>query len=162
MPKQLSNTFWDWYEKHLQVNTAIASFLFAIQLFHLYWLTTHVVTDRLFGLDLFNPTGFIYWVIVLADYIEIPALITTSLVYINEIRKKGINRKDLFLLFSINSQWLHLFWITDEFVVDQFTGKITETVLPFWLAWVSIGIDYLELPVIYDTLKKTFKLFFKD
>jgi hypothetical protein len=26
--------------------------------------------------------------------------------------------------------------------------------LPIWLAWIAIGIDYLELPVIYDTLRK--------
>jgi hypothetical protein len=26
--------------------------------------------------------------------------------------------------------------------------------LPGWLVWVAIGIDYLELPVIGDTLHK--------
>lgn len=52
------------------------------------------------------------------------------------------------------TQWIHLFWITDEFVVDSFTGNGTNTILPIWLAWAAIPIDYLELPVIYDTMKK--------
>ena len=26
-----------------------------------------------------------------------------------------------------------------------------------WLAWVAIGIDYLEVPVMIDTLKKFLK-----
>lgn len=58
--------------------------------------------------------------IVLADYLEIPALISTSLVYLREFRQK-FNYKDIWFLLAINAQWLHIFWITDEFVVDQFT-----------------------------------------
>ena len=30
------------------------------------------------------------------------------------------------------------------------------TVLPLWLAYLAIAIDYLELPVMYDTFKKFF------
>lgn len=29
--------------------------------------------------------------------------------------------------------------------------------LPVWLAWIAIFIDYLELPVIYDTIKEFIK-----
>ena len=54
----------------------------------------------------------------------------------------------------LNSQWLHIFWITDEFVVNEFTGNAAESSLPAWAAWLAILIDYLELPVIYDTMKK--------
>ena len=53
----------------------------------------------------------------------------------------------------INSQWLHLFWITDEIIYAQFTGEAA-FMIPAWLAWIAISIDYLELPVIYDTIKK--------
>ena len=56
----------------------------------------------------------------------------------------------------LNSQWIHLFWITDEVLVAQFTGTIP-VLIPIWLSWVAIGIDYLELPVMYDTIKKFFQ-----
>ena len=35
-----------------------------------------------------------------------------------------------------------------------FTGAGGASSLPSWLAWIAILIDYLELPVIADTLKK--------
>jgi hypothetical protein len=34
--------------------------------------------------------------------------------------------------------------------------------LPIWLAWIAILIDYLELPVIYDTLKKFYQSLRKE
>ncbi|MCH7641242.1 hypothetical protein IID22_03535 [Patescibacteria group bacterium] len=77
------------------------------------------------------------------------------MVYLNVLRKKFNFVSTLFLVL-INSQWLHIFWITDAFVLDSLTGGETRTILPFWLAWVAIFIDYLELPVIFDTLKKFF------
>lgn len=145
--------FWKWYNQHLLLNTAIAAFLFALQLAHLYWLTTHVVFLRLFGESFFNPNSLIQSIIILVDYTEIPALITTSLVYINEYRKKK-NFKSLLYLFFLNIQLVHIFWITDEFVLDTFTGTGNQTVLPAWAAWIAILIDYLELPVIFETMKK--------
>lgn len=151
--KPFFDKFWKWYNKHLLLNTAIASGLFLLQLIHLYWLTTHVVFFKLFGESFFNPNPIIQSIIILVDYTEIPALITTSLVYINEHRKKK-NFKNLLYLFFLNIQFIHIFWITDEFVVDTFTGSSSGTVLPGWLAWVAILIDYLELPVIYETVKK--------
>ncbi|MES4787698.1 MAG: hypothetical protein C4294_19945 [Nitrospiraceae bacterium] len=87
------------------------------------------------------------------DYTEIPALISVSLVYINELRKRFHWGSALYLLF-LNSQWLHIFWITDEFVVVEFTGTGHGTALPLWLAWIAILIDYLELPVIVSTIAK--------
>lgn len=147
------NKFWSWYENHLTFHTTLAAGLFVLQLIHLYWLTTHVVTQRLIGIDLFSPPPFWQWVIVAVDYTEIPALIVTSSVYINEHRKKASFKNLLYLTF-LNIQFLHIFWITDEFVVDQFTDKVG-TILPAWLAWVAIFIDYLELPVIFETMKKS-------
>lgn len=164
--------FWEWYERNKTLNLGIAAFLFTLQIIHLIWLFGDVVYFRLTGGKIFNldsheggTNSFAETAILLVDYLEIPAIITTSLVYINELRPRKALRatgqakvyyKNFLLLLFINSQWLHLFWITDEFVVDMFSGKETSTHLPFLLAWTAIMIDYLELPVIYDTLKKFF------
>lgn len=149
------NKFWAWYAKHYTLNVTIAAGLFFLQLIHLYWLTTHVVSFKLLGLDLFTPPSFWETIIILVDYTEIPALVTTSFVYINELRKKYALKNALYLIF-LNSQFLHIFWITDEFVQARITGVPEVTVLPLWLAWIAILIDYLELPVIFETLGKAF------
>ena len=79
------------------------------------------------------------------------SLISTSLLYAFELRKGFRWRPVLYLIF-LNTQWLHLFWITDEFVIAQFMGEAQAVMLQMWLAWVAIVIDYLELPVIVDTV----------
>jgi len=159
--KKLLSKFWKWYEKHTTLNTGVASGLFTIQLVHLYWLTTAIVFLRLFGESLFTPSPTFEFIITLVDYTEIPAIITTSILYLNELRKK-FTTKSLIFLFFINSQWLHIYWITDEFVLEHFTRHVGPSILPVWLAWVAIFIDYLELPVIYDTLKKFFHSLSED
>jgi hypothetical protein len=88
------------------------------------------------------------------DYTEIPAIISTSILYIHFLREKFSYKHVLYLLF-INIQWLHIIWITDEVVVQTFTGETGVFIWPATLAWIAIAIDYLELPVIYDTLKRT-------
>ena len=143
-----------WYKRHYTLNVGIAAFLFVWQLIHLYWLTTHVAFLRLFGLSLFNLQGIWQYLIIVVDYTEIPALIMTSFIYIHELTKK-FSWKNIWFLVFINSQWLHLFWVTDEFVIQQFINA-SVAILPLWLAWFAIFIDYLELPVIYDTFKKFF------
>ncbi|MDO8504157.1 MAG: hypothetical protein Q7S60_05790, partial [bacterium] len=97
-------------------------------------------SDSIFHFALLN------WLLILVDYTEIPAIISVSLVYIDQIRRKSALKPWLYLAF-LNVQWLHIFWITDEFVVEtfQFSGLL-------W--WLAIGIDYLEVPVIFDTAKK--------
>lgn len=147
--------FWAWYERHYTINITLTALLFTLQLVHLYWLSADVVATRLVGRSYFELTSLWQYLIILVDYTEIPSLISTTVLYIYELRK-GRVWKSLLFLFLVNSQWLHLFWITDEFVVSTFTGQ-DGSVLPFWLAWVAIGIDYLELPVIVDTLYKAFK-----
>ncbi|MBA2521454.1 MAG: hypothetical protein H0V24_17505 [Chloroflexia bacterium] len=144
--------FFAWYERNYALNIGIAAFLFLLQLVHLYWLTTDVVAMRLTGESWFSPSGPLRWFILIVDYTEIPALFSVSLVYINELRKGWNWKSALFLLF-LNSQWLHIFWITDEFVVAELGGGAGGA-LPVALAWVAIAIDYLELPVIYDTMRK--------
>jgi hypothetical protein len=153
MFRRIWRGFFDWYERHYTLNIGVASLLFVLQLVHLYWLTTHVVALRLFDESFFSPSGVVKYGILIIDYTEIPALIGVSLVYVNELRRGWNWRSVLFLLF-LNSQWLHIFWITDEFVVNEFTGQAAVSSLPAWLAWTAILIDYLELPVIVDTLKK--------
>lgn len=145
--------FWDWYERTYTLNVSVALFLFLLQIVHLIWLSGEVAWAQFTGSPLFVFTGIWEKVIVLVDYTEIPALLSVSLIYINELRK-GWNFKSAMYLVFLNAQWLHIFWITDEFVVTEFNGA--GTVLPLWLAWVAIGIDYLEVPVMIDTLKKFF------
>ena len=152
--KKIADSFFSWYERNYTLNLGIASFLFIWQLIHLYWLTVDVVFLRLFGISLLPLEGIWEFLIILADYTEIPALLSTSLIYIHSLTKKFTWRNILFLVF-INSQWLHLFWITDEFVIQQFTSA-SVTILPIYLAWFAILVDYLELPVIYDTVKRFF------
>ncbi len=145
--------FWQWYERHYVFNITLSAALFVLQLFHLYWLTTHVVLLRLVGHSFFTPSPLFEYIIIAVDYTEIPALLVTSVVYVHQLRQRFRWKAVLYLLF-LNVQWLHLFWITDEFVVNSFSGA--GTVLPLWLAWVAILIDYLELPVIVDTIRRAF------
>jgi hypothetical protein len=149
--RSLVNSFFAWYERHYRINIAIASGLFALQIIHLIWLTGQPVAEKATGDALFTLDGPLQWLIILVDYTEIPALLSVSLVYINELRKR-FDVKHLAFLIFLNSQYLHIFWITDEFVVATNEGE--STALPPWLAWAAILIDYLELPVIFDTLKK--------
>lgn len=146
-------TFFAWYERHYTLNVTFAALLFVIQLVHLYWLTADVVAQRLIDDSFFSPRGIFYYSILVVDYTELPALLSVSLLYINELRKGWSWKAFVFLIF-LNSQWLHIFWITDEFVTSEFNGGTAAASLPAWLAWIAIMIDYLELPVIIDTLKK--------
>jgi hypothetical protein len=145
--------FWSWYERHYTLNVSVAAGLFVLQLLHLYWLAADVIALRLLDESFWDPSEPVQWAIFLVDYTEIPVLVSVSLVYLNELRK-GFSVKPLMMLLFLNSQWLHIFWITDEFVVTSFSGEAAQSRLPAWLAWAAILIDYLELPVIYDTIKR--------
>lgn len=144
--------FWRWYEENYKLNIGITTGLFLLQIFHLFWLFSEVVITKLIGTPLFGLHNAPQFLIVLVDYTEIPALLSVSVVYLNELRKK-FNYKSLIYLIFINSQWLHLFWITDEFVVQSINPNYN-LALPLWLSWIAILIDFLELPVIFDTLKR--------
>lgn len=144
--------FWEWYERHYTLNVGIAAGLFLLQLVHLYWLTTDVVLFRLTGTSYFTATEFWELVIIFVDYTEIPAIITTSLVYIHALRER-FSWKDFTYLAFLDIQLVHIFWITDEYVLQQFQAEHTGF-FPYWLAWVAILIDYLELPVIVETIRK--------
>ena len=146
--------FWKWYKSNYQLNLTVTVLLFSLQIIHLFWLLTHIVLPKLGFGDWFYHFSFLNWPLILVDYTEIPAIIATSLIYINEIRKGDKSFKPWIYLLLLNVQWIHLFWITDEFVVDtfHFSGIL-------W--WLAIAIDYLEIPVIIDTIKKLIASFKK-
>ena len=145
--------FWEWYDRTYTLNVSIALGLFLLQLIHLIWLFGAVVWARAFGAPLFEFTGIWQTIIVLVDYTEVPALFSVSLIYINTLRK-GWENKSAFFLFALVIQLLHIYWITDEFVVETFVGGVHTTNLPAWLAWVAILIDYLEVPVMLDAFRR--------
>lgn len=146
--------FWAWYERAYVLNVGVATGLFLLQIFHLVWLTAAVVWARLFGAPLLELGATFDLVIAVVDYTEIPALVGVSLIYIHELRQ-GWNGRSLLYLLLLNSQWLHLFWITDEIVVETLTHEAL-VAFPVWLAWIAILIDYAEVPVMIDTIRKFF------
>lgn len=151
--KNFLSSFWAWYERNYVLNVSIAAGLFLLQIVHLFWLGGEVIALRAFGTALFDFSGIWQTIIILVDYTEIPAIFTTTLVYIDAWRR-GARWNAVIMLTLLHSQWLHIFWITDEFVVDSFAGHDHTTILPSWLAWVAILIDYLEVPVVIDTFVK--------
>ncbi|MBX4187035.1 MAG: hypothetical protein KW802_02110 [Candidatus Doudnabacteria bacterium] len=156
------NKFWEWYNRRYLVALSVTTFLFLLQLFHLYWLFTDVILLKLAHRSYFAFPPIWGAVSTVLDYTEIPALISTSLVYINQMRLTG-HRKNLWYLLALNIQWLHLFWITDQVVIEHL-GQHSFFHWANLVAWVAILIDYAELPVMYDTAKKTvfeFSAFFR-
>jgi len=147
--------FWAWYNRNYAVNLRIATILFFLQLLHLFWLTTHIVTLRLIGTSFFPE--FLSLPLALVDYTEIPAIVSIALVYLNEIFTGKAQLKSYVLLSFLASQLFHLFWITDEVIVGQLTGAVP-IALPPLLSWLAIVIDYLELPVMVDTLSRAIRV----
>lgn len=144
--RRVRTHLWQWYENTYLVNLGVAAALFLLQVVHLFWISAHVIAIRLFGGSAFHLPPFWQAIIVLVDYAEIPAILGVSLVYLHALRK-DITWKPLLLLTLVNVQWLHLFWITDEFIV----GFIR---LHAWLVWIAILIDFLEIPVMLDMLSR--------
>jgi hypothetical protein len=152
--RALFHGFWEAYHRHYLATLTVTTAVFLLQLFHLYWLFSDVIMTKLTGHSyfVFPERGMIVY--VLADYLEIPALISASLLYIYELRRQATFRALLYVIL-LNTQWIHMFWITDQVVVDSFAGHS----LISWngiVAWIAILIDYLEVPVIVDSLIKVF------
>lgn len=148
--------FWKWYESKYTIALYATTLLFLIQLIHLFWMTTDIVMFRLYGHLFWHVSSFWQTLIAIADYTEIPAIISASIFYIHQMQG-GFRWKSFFFLFLINSQWIHLFWITDEVIYAQFAGTAL-VVIPVWLSWIAIAIDYLEIPVMYDTVVRSIKM----
>lgn len=140
-------------------NTLIAAVLFLTQIMHLVWLALFVIALRLNGRPIWEPSSIWETLLIIFDYFEIPALLSATVLYIGFLaRGENTNRAILFLIF-INLQYLHIFWITDEFVIDKFTSaEIHSTILPAIIAWLAILVDYLEIPVMIDTFKRSAKI----
>lgn len=142
-----------WRERLRRWNFSIAAVLFPLQVIHLIWLTVDVVFPRLFGVPaVFEQMPLARLLLILVDYTEIPALISVSLVYVDSFRQTRRGR-DLLYLGFLNIQWLHLFWITDTFIVATFAGSSPSALHPV-VAWVAILIDYLEVPVMIELLRR--------
>ncbi|MCS6800903.1 MAG: hypothetical protein RMM58_03690 [Chloroflexota bacterium] len=142
--------FWEWYNRHYLANLIVSTGIFLLQLIHLYWLTGYIV-DNLFGWRiLFIPESSPFYAI--PDYLEIPTLVSVSLLYLNQLRS-AIHWRPLLYLLLLNTQYIHIFWITDELVVKAFAEQSIVT-WNGWVAWIAIAIDYLEVPVIIDTLRQ--------
>ena len=132
----------------------VTAVLFLLQAVHLYWMTTNVAMLRASGSTFWDPGPLWDTIIALVDYTEIPAIVSSSVLYIHQYLEDRAQRfRSVIFLILINSQWLHLFWITDEIIFAQFTG-VAAIAMPLWLSWLAISIDYLEIPVMYDTIKK--------
>lgn len=114
----------------------LAAALFFTQIVHLVWMSTYVIPIQLGGSPIWSPPEA---PLALADYLELPAIMATSILYIRTRNWK--------MLFLVNVQLFHIFWITDEFVLNR--GTLNPVA-----AWVAIVIDYLELPVIIDTIRR--------
>lgn len=150
------NKFFDWYNRNYRLALIATTVLFLLQLFHLYWLFTDVVLFRLTGNSYFGLQEIWGRMSVIFDYTEVPAIITTSVLYIHYLRIK-FTYKNLFYLVFLNIQWLHILWITDEIVVEHIAMGHSFIEWGFWVAWIAILIDFLELPVIWDTVKESIK-----
>jgi hypothetical protein len=153
----LFGKFWAWYERHYRITLIVTTLLFLLQLFHLYWLFSDVIMTKLTGRSYFLLAPVWGHVSIIFDYSEIPALLSTSVLYIHYLRQK-FTYKNLIYLLYLNIQWIHLFWITDSFVVEKFHSNTSIIHWSNTLAWVAILIDYLELPVIFDTVRQTLKV----
>ncbi|MEX0789662.1 MAG: hypothetical protein WD178_02700 [Actinomycetota bacterium] len=122
----------------------LSALLFVTQIVHLVWMSTYVIPIQLGSSPIWSPPEA---PLALADYLELPAIIATSVLY--------VRTKNYKMLFLVNVQLFHIFWITDEFVLDR------GTLVPV-LAWIAIFIDYLELPVIVDTIRRAVRGFMKQ
>lgn len=124
----------------------------------MFWLATHVLAERFFGEPWFEPNDFWQTLIIVFDYFEIPALLSATLLYGRRWYKNRSDKTALRNLIFVNLQYLHIFWITDEFAEAVLTGGPQATILPAWLAIVAILIDFLEIPVMYESFKEATKI----
>lgn len=150
----------NFYLRYQNINLKISFILISLQLLHLYWLTTDVVIYRLTGTDYFRDLSDFILLFIIIDYIEIPALVSGLIYYfftiIYDKKEKERRIKNTILLILLAIQPIHIFWITDDVVYTTFVGSDL-IYMPEYFAWIAILIDYLELPVIYDLLKRIIK-----
>jgi hypothetical protein len=152
----LVQKFIDFYHRYETLGLKITFILISLQLLHLYWLTTDVVLQKIFGQSFFLVPKNLLPLFVVIDYIEIPALISGIIFYIYSIRSGEDSKKSYLFLGMLGVQVIHIFWITDDVVYSSFFNS-SFVQIPSLLAWIAILIDYLELPVIGDLFYKIIK-----
>jgi hypothetical protein len=146
--------FINFYHRYENLNLKITFILISLQIIHLYWLTSDVVLQKIYGESFFIVPKTFLPLFVLIDYIEIPALLSGIIFYTYNIRtSKGDSKRSYLFLALLVVQVFHIFWITDDVVYASFFESSFVNIPPI-LAWVAILIDYLELPVMADLLYK--------
>jgi hypothetical protein len=153
----LVQKFINFYHRYENLNLKITFFLISLQILHLYWLTTDVVLQKIFGHSFFLVPKALLPLFVVIDYIEIPALISGIIFYSYSIRRDNSTaKKNYVFLGLLGIQVVHIFWITDEVVYNSlFNYSFVE--IPYFLSWIAILIDYLELPVMVDLFYRIVK-----
>ena len=150
----------NFYLQYQNLNLKISFLLISLQLLHLYWLTTDIVLYRITGTDYFVEASNFVLLFIIIDYIEIPALVSGIIFYFFNLvynkQEKEKRFKNILFLLLLAIQSIHIFWITDDIVYSTFVGGHLID-FPEYLVWIAILIDYLELPVIYDLLKRIIK-----
>jgi hypothetical protein len=145
--------FWHRYES---LNLKISFILISLQLLHLYWLTTDVVLQRIYGRSFLFPKSLLPMFIII-DSIEVPALVSGITFYSLSIyNHEKESRKNSLFLTMLAVQIVHIYWITDDVVAKTFFQSRFLN-LPVYVAWIAILIDYLEIPVIADLFYKIIK-----
>ena len=145
------------YHRYENLNLKITFFLISLQILHLYWLTTDVVLQKMFGRTFFIFPKTFLPIFVVIDYIEIPALLSANIFYSYLVRsKRSTAKKNYLFLGMLAVQIVHIFWITDEVVYSSlFNYSFIE--IPYLLSWIAILIDYLELAVMVDLFYRIIK-----
>ena len=153
----LVQKFIDFYHRYETLGLKITFILISLQIIHLYWLTTDVVLQKIFGQSFFLVPRNLLPLFIVIDYIEIPALVSGIIFYIYSIRSGEEDSKKSYLFLGLlGVQVIHIFWITDDVVYSSFFNS-SFVQIPSLLAWIAILIDYLELPVMGDLLYKIIK-----
>jgi hypothetical protein len=134
------------FEKLKTFLIKISFILMALQIIHLFWLTCNVTLPLFNFNDLkFSEGSFLF---VSIDYLEIPSLIITCTSYLFIIFRESHKPKNILYFGMLVLQFLHIFWITDEFIVNYLDD------LPIYLLVFVVFIDYSELFILLDLGKR--------
>ena len=124
----------------------ISFILMSLQIIHLVWLTCNVTLPMFNFNDLIFSEGSFLFVSI--DYLEIPSLIITCTSYLFIIFRERHKPKNILYFSMLALQFLHIFWITDEFIVNYLYD------LPIYLLVFVVFIDYSELFILLDLGKR--------
>jgi len=138
-----------------QTVTKVTLILFLTQIVHLSWLGIFIL-PVVIGLEIIpfdNPILTLLFGAV--DYIEIPALVTGIVFYLSVAWKKDKDfNRNMLMLILVVSQIFHILWITDEIIVETLYANNDVITFPIYMSLIAIGVDYLEIPVIIDLIKR--------